>query len=204
VRTNRLEAFSDGVLAIIITIMVLELRVPEGHHFADLIDTTGFGLLSYLLSFVYVGIYWNNHHHMFQLVEETVGGMLWANLALLFSLSLLPFTTAWMDESRFALAPVTVYGLNLLLAAITYFALQTVIIRQQGPESPLRRAVGKDIKGKISPVFYLAGVLSALAADGIGTAGIVIALACFVVPAIMWIVPDRRIDRVIRHHETPG
>jgi uncharacterized membrane protein len=204
VRTSRLEAFSDGVLAIIITIMVLELRVPEGHHFTDLIQTTGDGLLSYLLSFVYVGIYWNNHHHMFHLVEEAVGGMMWANLALLFSLSLLPFTTAWMDESNFALAPVTVYGLNLLLAAITYFALQTVIIRQQGPESPLRRAVGKDIKGKISPVFYLAGILSALAADGIGTAGIVIALACYVVPAIMWIVPDRRIDRMIRHREIPG
>jgi TMEM175 potassium channel family protein len=203
VRTSRLEAFSDGVLAIIITIMVLELKIPKGHHLSDLVHTTGVGLLTYLLSFVYVGIYWNNHHHMFQLVKQASGGVLWANLTLLFCLSLFPFTTAWMDESRFAQAPVVIYGLNLLAAAIAYLALQTVIIRQQGPESPLRQAVGTDIKGKISPGFYLAGVLSALAIDRNGHAGVVIALACFVGAAIMWIVPDRRIDRTVRHHEAP-
>jgi uncharacterized membrane protein len=203
VRTSRLEAFSDGVLAIIITIMVLGLRVPEGHHLSDLVHTTGVGLLTYLLSFVYVGIYWNNHHHMFQLVRRASGGVLWANLALLFCLSLFPFTTAWMDESRFAQTPVVIYGLNLLAAATAYFALQTVIIRQQGPESPLRQAVGTDIKGKISPGFYLAGILSALAINRSGHVGVGIALACFVGAALMWTIPDRRIDRMVRHHETP-
>jgi uncharacterized membrane protein len=202
-RTSRLEAFSDGVLAIIITIMVLGLKVPEGHQFSDLVHTTGVGLLSYLLSFVYVGIYWNNHHHMFQLVKQASGGVLWANLALLFCLSLFPFTTAWMNESSFAQAPVIIYGLNLLAAATAYFVLQTVIIRQQGPDSPLRQAVGTDIKGKISPAFYVAGILSAQAIDRSGRAGIVIALACFIGPAIMWIIPDRRIDRMIRHHGNP-
>ena len=152
-RTSRLEAFSDGVLAIIITIMVLELKVPEGHDLSDLVHTTGVGLLTYLLSFVYVGIYWNNHHHMFHLVRRVGGGVLWANLALLFCLSLFPFTTAWMDESRFERIPVVIYGLNLLSAAIAYLVLQTVIIRQQGPKSPLRQAVGTDIKGKVSPMF---------------------------------------------------
>jgi uncharacterized membrane protein len=200
VRTSRLEAFSDGVLAIIITIMVLELKVPENHDLAGLLHTTGVGLLTYLLSFVYVGIYWNNHHHMFHLVRQVSGGVLWANLALLFCLSLFPFTTAWMDESRFEPTPVVMYGLNLLAAAITYFVLQTVIIRQQGPESPLRQAVGSDLKGKLSPAFYLAGVLSALAIDRSGRIGVWIALACFVGTAIMWIIPDRRIDRVVRQH----
>jgi TMEM175 potassium channel family protein len=201
VRTSRLEAFSDGVLAIIITIMVLELRVPAGHEFADLIHTTGVGLLTYALSFLYVGIYWNNHHHMFHLVKRVSGGVLWANLGLLFCLSLFPFTTAWMDESRFARTPVVVYGLNLLSAAIAYFVLQTVIIRQQGPESPLRRAVGVDLKGKLSPFFYIAGIISALVIDRTGSAGVAIALGCFVTVAVLWVVPDRRIDRVVREHE---
>jgi uncharacterized membrane protein len=190
------------VLAIIITIMVLELKVPEDHDLAGLLHTTGVGLLTYLLSFVYVGIYWNNHHHMFHLVRQVSGGVLWANLALLFCLSLFPFTTAWMDESRFEPTPVVMYGLNLLAAAITYFVLQTVIIRQQGPESPLRQAVGSDLKGKLSPAFYLAGILSALAIDRSGRIGVWIALACFVGTAIMWIIPDRRIDRVVRQHGT--
>ena len=203
-RTRRLEALSDGVLAIIITIMVLGLKVPEGHHLSDFVHTTGVGMLTYLLSFVYVGIYWNNHHHMFHLVRQASGGMLWANLALLFCLSLFPFTTAWMDESRFAQTPVVIYGLNLLTAATAYSALQTVIIRQQGPESPLRQAVGTDIKAKISTGFYLAGILSALAIDRSGRAGVGMALACFVGSAIMWIVPDRRIDRMVQHHETPA
>src|SRR5262249_46088620 len=153
------------VLAIIITIMVLELKVPTGDHFSDLVHTSGVGLLTYLLSFVYVGIYWNNHHHMFQLVRQVSGGVLWANLALLLCLSLLPFTTSWMDDTRFAQTPVVLYGLNLLIAAVAYFTLQSVIIRQQGPASPLRQAVGKDIKGKISPALYIAGIVSALAID---------------------------------------
>ncbi|GAA4264242.1 TMEM175 family protein [Dactylosporangium darangshiense] len=202
-RSNRLEAFSDGVLAIIITIMVLELRAPEGHDLSDLVHTTGVGLLTYLLSFVYVGIYWNGHHHMFHLVRRVSGGVLWANLALLFCLSLVPFTTAWVSESRFAQTPVVTYGLNLLSVAVAYLVLQWVIIRQQGPESPLRQAVGTDRKGKISVVFDVVGILSALTIDRSGHVGVWIALACFVGIVIMWVVPDRRIDRVVRH-ETPG
>ncbi|SCL34533.1 Uncharacterized membrane protein [Micromonospora rhizosphaerae] len=202
-RTSRLEAFSDGVLAIIITIMVLELRVPEGHDLSDLVHTTGVGLLAYLLSFVYVGIYWNGHHHMFHLVRRVNGGILWANLALLFCLSLVPFTTTWVSESRFEQTPVVIYGLNLLSAAIAYLVLQTVIIRQQGPESPLRQAVGTDRKGKISIAFDVAGILSALTIDRSGQVGVWIALACFVLIVIMWVVPDRRIARVVRQYETP-
>jgi uncharacterized membrane protein len=204
VRTSRLEAFSDGVLAIIITVIVLELKVPEGHTFSDLVHTTGVGLLTYLLTFVYVGIYWNNHHHMFQLVGRISGGVLWANLALLFCLSLFPFTTAWVDESRFARMPVIIYGVNLLAAAVTYYVLQTVIIRQEGPQSPLREAIGTDLKGKLSPVFYLAGIISALAIPDDDPVGAWVAIACFVAVAIMWVVPDRRIERVLREHDAPG
>jgi len=201
VRTSRLVAFSDGVLAIIITIMVLELKVPAGHEFSDLVHTSGVGLLTYLLSFVYVGIYWNNHHHMFHLVRRVSGGVLWANLALLFCLSLFPFTTAWLDESRFARTPVVIYGLNLLSAALAYVVLLRVIIRHQGPESPLRKAVGSDLKGTLSAVLYVVGILSALVIDRSGHVGVWIALACFVGVAIMWIVPDRRIDRVTGQYE---
>jgi uncharacterized membrane protein len=198
VRTTRLEAFSDGVLAIIITVMVLELKVPPGHDLSSLIHTTATGLLTYLLSFVYVGIYWNNHHHMFHLVQQVSGGVLWANLGLLFCLSLFPFSTAWMDDSRFAPTPVIGYGLNLLAAATAYYVLQTVIIRQQGPESPLRHAVGRDLKGRLSPLFYIVGILSAFLVGG--HIGVGIALALFVAAAIIWVVPDPRIDRVIREH----
>lgn len=201
VRTSRLEAFSDGVLAIIITIMVLELKPPDGHDLSALVHTTGVGLLTYLLSFVYVGIYWNNHHHMFHLVKTIRGGVLWANLALLFCLSLFPFTTAWMDESGFARIPVAIDGVNLLCAGVAYFVLQTVIIRQQGPDSPLRRAVGGDFKGKVSPVFYLVGIFSALVIDPHGHIGVGIALGCYVGVAIMWVVPDRRIDRFVVERE---
>jgi uncharacterized membrane protein len=204
VRTSRLEAFSDGVLAIIITIMVLELKIPEGHKFSDLIHTTGGGLLSYLLSFVYVGIYWNNHHHMFQLVPGIMGGVLWANLALLFCLSLFPFTTEWVDDTHYQPTPVVVYGINLLAAAVAYFVLQTIVIRQQGPDSPLRRAIGADFKGRASPPLYVAGILSALLIDRNGHVGVGIAVGCFVVVAIMWVVPDRRIERVIREGESQG
>jgi len=201
VRTNRLEAFSDGVLAIIITIMVLELKVPVGHSYAEFVHTTGVGLLTYLLSFVYVGIYWNNHHHMFHLVERVSGAVLWANLALLFCLSLFPFTTDWVDESRLARTPVVIYGLNLLAAALAYLVLQLVIIRRQGAESALRRAVGTDVKGKVSTGLYVAGILSAVAIDRGGHAGVAVALACFVGAAIIWIVPDRRIDRMVRQYD---
>src|ERR1700733_8820250 len=147
-RTSRLEAFSDGVLAIIITIMVLELHDPAGSHLSDLWKAAGPGLLSYLLSFVYVGIYWTNHHHLFQLTRLVTGGVLWANLGLLFCLSLFPFTTAWVDGTGYARTPVIVYGLNLLAAAMAYYILQLVIIHSQGKDSPLRKAIGRDLKGQ--------------------------------------------------------
>lgn len=200
-RTSRLEAFSDGVLAIIITIMVLGLREPHGHTFAALWRTTGTSLLSYLLSFAYVGIYWNNHHHMFQLTERVTGGVLWANLGLLFCLSLFPFTTSWTDDTGYARTPVVVYGLNLLIAAIAYFILQSVIIRSQGRSSALRVAVGRDIKGKLSPLLYCAGILGAVlggSGTGPGRPGIWIAVGFYVLVAVLWIIPDPRIDRVIR------
>jgi uncharacterized membrane protein len=198
VTTSRLEAFSDGVLAIVITIMVLELKVPDGHSFANLVHTTGRGLLSYLLSFVYVGIYWNNHHHMFQLVDEVTGGVLWANLGLLFTLSLLPFTTNWMESSHYARAPVVTYGINLLLAAIAYYVLETVIIRGQGADSALQRAVGQDLKGRVSLVLYVVGILFATVLGAHHDVGIWLALGCFVGVAAIWVVPDPRIDRAIR------
>ncbi len=196
-RTSRLEAFSDGVLAIIITIMVLDLREPDGKTLAALWHSTGTSLLSYLLSFVYVGIYWTNHHHMFQLTERVTGAILWANLALLFCLSLFPFTTQWTDTSGYARTPVFVYGLNLLAAGVAYWVLQSVIIRSQGPGSPLRRAIGRDVKGKISPAGYLLGCVAALFATGTGPGrpGIWIAVACFVAVACLWVIPDRRIER---------
>jgi uncharacterized membrane protein len=195
VRTGRLEAFSDGVLAIIITIMVLELKPPDGERLGDLVHSSGVGLLTYLLSFVYVGIYWTNHHHMFHLVRRIGGGVPWANLGLLFCLSLFPFTTAWIDESRFARTPVIVYGVNLLAAAVAYVILQNLIIKQQGDGSPLREAVGSDLKGKASAVVDLLGILGAL------VFGPVIAMACYGVVAILWVVPDRRVARVIRRLE---
>ncbi|MEV0456512.1 TMEM175 family protein [Catellatospora methionotrophica] len=197
-RTSRVEAFSDGVLAIIITIMVLELRVPAGHELSDLLGMTGTGLLTYLLSFVYIGIYWNSHHHMFHLVHRIGGGVLWANLALLFCLSLFPFTTAWVDESGFAQTPVVLYGVNLLGSALAYVVLQNMLIRGQGPDSPLRRAVGRDRKGKGSLVLDVAGILSAVLIGG--RVGVWIALACYVAVVIMWVVPDPRIDRIVREH----
>ena len=203
-RTSRLEAFSDGVMAIIITIMVLELQIPSGHDLSSLIHTTGTGLLTYLLSFVYVGIYWNNHHHMFHLVRHVHGGVLWANLALLFCLSLFPFTTAWVDESHFAQTPVVVYGVNLLAAGFAYLILQAVIIREEGPDSALRRAIGHDLKGRISALLYVAGILSALLIDPAGRVGAWIGLGCYVTVAIMWVVPDRRIDRAVRERENPA
>jgi uncharacterized membrane protein len=206
-RTSRLEAFSDGVLAIIITIMVLELREPAGTDLAALWHATGPGLLSYLLSFIYVGIYWTNHHHMFQLTEHVTGGVLWANLSLLFFLSLFPFTTQWMDTTHFARTPVVVYGVNLLAAALAYYVLQTVIIRSQGHDSALRKAIGSDIKGKVSPVAYITGAVAALlggSGQGAARPGIWIAIACYVGAALMWVIPDRRIETVVVADQEPG
>lgn len=202
--TGRLEAFSDGVLAIIITIMVLELKVPEGHDFAALRHTTGTGFLSYLLSFVYVGIYWNNHHHVFQLTDHVTGAVLWSNLHLLFWLSLIPFTTGWMDESGFARLPVMLYGLNFFIAAVAYAILQATIIRSQGDDSRLRQAIGRDLKGRASPILYIVGIASAALLDDDSRIGIGLALACYVAVAVMWLVPDRRIERVIAEPNAAG
>jgi TMEM175 potassium channel family protein len=206
-RTSRLEAFSDGVLAIIITIMVLELREPGDSKLSALWSVTGTGLLSYLLSFVYVGIYWTNHHHMFQLTARVTGGILWANLALLFTLSLFPFTTQWVAATHLARTPVVVYGVSLLAAGVAYFVLQSVIIRSQGPDSALRKAVGSDFKGKMSPVGYVAGGAAALlggAGAGWDRPGIWVAVACYVAVAAMWVIPDRRIEAVVTARPAPG
>src|SRR3954447_8836829 len=154
---GRLEAFSDGVIAIIITIMVLEMKVPHGESIESLLPLLPV-LLSYVLSFVYVGIYWNNHHHMLHATARVSGAVLWANLHLLFWLSLFPFATGWMGENHFAPVPSAAYGIVLLGAALSYFALQTTIVRMQGPGSTLAAAIGRDLKGKLSPLFYLAGI----------------------------------------------
>jgi uncharacterized membrane protein len=192
-RTSRLEAFSDGVMAIIITIMVLELKVPEEPTLSSL-GSSATGFLTYLLSFVYVGIYWSNHHHMFQLVERVDGRVLWANLHLLFWLSLFPVTTAWVDESGFARTPVIVYGVNLLLAAVAYYALQLVIFGVEGG-SGLREALGRDLKGKLSPFLYLSGIGLAFVAPWL-------AELMFTTVAIIWLVPDRRVERYLAAQES--
>ncbi len=186
---DRLTAFTDGVLAIIVTIMVLELKPPHGTTLGDLAVLWPV-FLSYALSFVYIGIYWNNHHHFFHLVKKVDGAVLWANLHLLFWLSLVPFATAWMGENRLAATPTALYGASLLMPAIAWFILQLVIIRGQGPDSGLRRALGRDLKGKLSPFAYFAAVLvayfSPIAADLI-YAGM----------ALVWLIPDRRIERAL-------
>ena len=191
-RTSRLEAFSDGVLAIIITIMVLELRVPDGPTLHDLGDSAT-GFLTYLLSFVYIGIYWNNHHHMFQLVRRVNGAVLWANLHLLFWLSLYPFTTAWMDETSLARTPVVAYGVNLLGAAVAYYLLQQAIFRAEGQGSLLREAVGQDLKGKVSPLIYALGIASAFLNEEL-------ALVFYALVAAIWLVPDRRMESYVAEH----
>ena len=187
--TTRLEAFSDGVIAIIITIMVLELRVPHSADFADL-GALWPVFLSYVMSFVYVGIYWNNHHHMLHVVHKVTGGVLWANLHLLFWLSLTPFVTAWMGENHFAPVPTALYGVVLLMAAIAYWILQRRILLSEGPESLLARAVGTDLKGKASPILYLIAIPAAFVS-------VWISAACYVGVALWWLVPDRRIERVL-------
>ncbi|HTY51450.1 MAG TPA: TMEM175 family protein [Steroidobacteraceae bacterium] len=186
---DRVEAFSDGVLAIIITIMVLEMRVPHGASLRDLAPLLPV-FLSYVLSFVYVGIYWNNHHHMFHACTAVSGGVLWANLNLLFWLSLFPFSTGWMGENHFSALPTAVYGMVLLAAAVSYWVLQQAIIGVQGRDSVLRQAIGGDWKGKLSPVLYVCGI--ALAAWRQWAAQ-----ALYVLVALLWLVPDRRIERTL-------
>jgi uncharacterized membrane protein len=185
---NRLEAFSDGVIAIIITIMVLEIKVPHGQQWADLLPLWPV-LLSYVLSFVHVGIYWNNHHHLLHAVKKVNGAVLWGNLNLLFWLSLIPFTTAWMGENHFAAAPVVLYCINLCLCASAYILLQAQIICLEGEQSVLRQALGTDVKGKASLAGYVLAI--GLALQGLpGTAGLLVAgLAC------LWLIPDRRIEK---------
>ena len=192
-RTGRLEAFSDGVIAIIITIMVLELKVPHGQDLATLKPLLPV-FLSYILSFVYLAIYWNNHHHMLHASHKVTGPILWANLHLLFWLSLIPFTTGWMGENHFSEWPTALYGVVLLMAAIAYFILQGRIIASQGKDSLLRRAVGKDWKGKLSPVLYLLAIFVAFGSHWASK-------AIYVLVALMWLVPDRRIERALARTE---
>lgn len=189
---NRLEAFSDGVLAIALTIMVLELKVPHGATLAELAPLWPV-FLSYVLSFIYVGIYWNNHHHMLHMVQKVSGGVLWANLHLLFWLSLIPFVTGWMGENHFASAPTALYGVVLLMAAIAYWILQQAILANEGPHCALAVAVGKDFKGKISPAIYAAAI-------GLAFVSPLIAGGLYVLAAMMWLVPDRRIERMVTEH----
>jgi uncharacterized membrane protein len=184
---TRLEAFSDGVLAIIITIMVLELKVPHGDSMETLAPLLPV-LLSYVLSFVYIGIYWNNHHHMLHTCSRVTGGILWANLHLLFWLSLLPFVTGWMGENHFAARPSALYGAVLLAAAIAFYILQQTIIASQGPASALKAAVGSDWKGKLSPLLYVVGIIATFLVPWVGQ-------ALFVLVALIWLVPDRRIEK---------
>ncbi|HET7553705.1 MAG TPA: TMEM175 family protein [Gemmatimonadaceae bacterium] len=192
--TQRVEAFSDGVLAIIITIMVLELRVPHETDLQALRPLLPV-FLSYVLSFVYLGFYWSNHHHMLHVTERVDGGILWANLHLLFWLSLVPFATAWMGENHFTSTPLALYGFVLLMAGIAYLVLQRAIIARQGKDSMLARAVGRDLKGKLSPVFYLLAIAVSFIRPWI-------AGALYVFVALMWLVPDRRIERTIEHQAT--
>ena len=187
---GRIEAFSDGVIAILITIMVLGLAAPRQADLAalrPLIPT----FLSYILSFVFLGIYWNNHHHLLQAVERVDGRVLWANLHLLFWLSLIPFATAWLGENEFARIPAAAYGIVLLAAALAYFALQTAIIRDQGPDSVVAHAVGRDIKGRLSPAAYALGI-------GLSFVSQWLAMAVYAGMAVVWLVPDRRIERTVR------
>ncbi len=184
---NRLEAFSDGVLAIIITIMVLELKAPHGREFTALGPLLPV-FLSYVLSFVYIGIYWNNHHHLLHSTEHVSGGILWANLHLLFWLSLFPFSTAWMGENHAAPAPTAAYGFVLLMAAIAYYILQRAILAREGSDSLLASALGRDWKGKLSPLLYLAAMALAFVSPSV-------AGGLYVIAALLWLIPDPRIER---------
>jgi uncharacterized membrane protein len=192
---DRLTAFTDGVLAVIITIMVLEMKAPHGAGLEDLVALWPV-FMSYVLSFIYVAIYWNNHHHFFQLVEAVDGAVLWANMHLLFWLSTVPFATAWMGENQFAPIPTALYGAALLMSAIAWYILQTAIIRQQGSGSPLQGAIGRDIKGKISPFIYSAGI--ALAFVSTTASGLF-----YFGAALMGLIPDRRVETTVRRNGSP-
>ena len=192
---NRLEAFSDGVLAIIITIMVLEMKVPHGDDFAALRPLLPV-FLTYVLSFIYLGIYWNNHHHMLHATQHVSGAILWANLHLLFWLSLFPFVTGWMGENHFAVIPTALYGVILLMAAVAYWILQQAIIARHGGESLLAKAVGRDLKGKLSPVLYVIAIIAAFFVPWV-------AGALYVLVAALWLVPDRRIERALAGRKEP-
>ena len=191
---GRLEAFSDGVIAIIITIMVLEMKVPHGASLASLAPLIPV-FLSYVLSFVYVGIYWNNHHHMLHACTKVSGSVLWANLHLLFWLSLFPFATGWMGENHFAPMPSALYGAVLLMAAVAYWVLQQTIIAAEGPASILKSAVGGDWKGRLSPIVYLLAIASTFWVQWI-------AQALYVLIALLWLIPDRRIEHALQRRET--
>ncbi len=191
---GRLEAFSDGVIAIIITIMVLELKVPHAGNIAALAPLIPV-FLSYVLSFVYVGIYWNNHHHMLHVCKKVTGSILWANLHLLFWLSLFPFATGWMGENHFAAAPSAFYGVVLLMAAVAYWILQQLIIASQGHDSLLKRAVGSDWKGKLSPLIYAIAIPTAFWSQALSQ-------GLYVLVALIWLVPDRRIENILAGKET--
>jgi len=193
---GRLEAFSDGVLAIIITIMVLELKVPHGARLVDLRPLLPV-LVSYVMSFVYLGIYWNNHHHMLHVTERVSGAILWANLHLLFWLSLVPFTTGWMGENHFAPAPTALYGVVLLMAAIAYYILQQVILRSEGPSSTLARALGSDWQGKLSPMLYAVAIAVAFFNQWVSG-------ALYVLVALIWLIPDPRIERALARRHADG
>jgi uncharacterized membrane protein len=186
---ERLAAFSDGVLAIIITIMVLELKVPHGADLSALIPLLSV-FLSYVLSFIYIAIYWHNHHHMLHLVHQVNGSVLWANTHLLFWLSLVPFTTGWMGENHFATIPTALYGVSLLMPGIAYFVLARVIIYWQGPQSTLAAALGRDLKGKASPILYCFGIALSFVHPWLG-------LAVYGLVALMWLVPDKRIEKAL-------
>ena len=191
---GRLEAFSDGVIAILITIMVLELKVPHGADWAALVPLTPV-FLSYILSFIYLGIYWNNHHHMLQLASHINGGVLWANLHLLFWLSMVPFVTGWMGENHFSQVPSAIYGVVLLMCAISYTILQLTIIKAQGPHSRLKSAIGGDRKGKLSLVLYVSAIPLAFVNQGI-------AQTIYVLVALIWLVPDPRIEHQLQNSAT--
>jgi uncharacterized membrane protein len=186
---GRLEAFSDGVMAIIITIMVLEIKAPTGNDFKDLIPVIPI-FLSYVLSFIYIGIYWNNHHHMMQTVKKVSGSILWANLHLLFWLSLIPFVTGWIGKSHFNHKPMALYGFILMMSAIAYNILQYRIIKLHSNDSVLAKAIGKDLKGKLSVVFYITGIF-------VGWISSWFSGGLYILVALMWLIPDKRIEKII-------
>nr|WP_121269288.1 TMEM175 family protein [Pedobacter schmidteae] len=186
---NRLEAFSDGVLAIIITIMVLELKIPHGTSLETLVPLIPV-FMSYVLSFIYIGIYWNNHHHMMQVVKKVNGSVLWANLHLLFWLSLFPFATAWMGENHYETWPVVIYGCVMLMASVAYYVLVRTLSKLHGPESDVAHAYGKDVKGKVSTSIYVIAIVGSFLSPWIG-------VACYILVAAIWFIPDTRVEKTI-------